>query len=140
MPDIPEFPLKVFYDGACSVCGTEVERYGRKDRAGRLILVDISAPDFAPKEYGITLAEFMYEMHVIDRRGKVYKGPEAFWAVWQAFPTSTIYGLLGFLITLPGIRIPASLGYQGFARIRKYLPRRKPPVCRMGRGNGGSPR
>jgi predicted DCC family thiol-disulfide oxidoreductase YuxK len=134
MPDAPEFPLKVFYDGACSVCGTEVERYGRQDRAGRLTLVDISAPDFTPEEYGITLAEFMYELHVIDRQGKVYKGPEAFWAIWQTFPASTLYGLLGFLIALPGIRLLARLAYKGFARGRKYLPRRQPPVCKVGRG------
>ncbi len=137
MPDPPEFPLKVFYDGACSVCGMEVEHYGRKDRAGRLILVDISSPDFAPEEYGITLAEFMYEMHAIDRNGKVYRGPEAFWAIWQAFPTSTIYGLLGFLITLPGVRALAQLAYKGFARVRKFLPRRQAPVCRIGQGKRG---
>ncbi len=134
MPDKPEFPLKVFYDGACSVCGTAVERYGRKDHAGRLILVDISAPDFAPEEHGITLEEFLYEMHAIDRRGKVYKGPESFWAIWQAFPASTLYGLLGVLITLPGVRAIARLAYKGFARIRKFLPRRQPPVCRIGKG------
>ncbi len=134
MPDKPDFPLKVFYDGACSVCGTEVERYGRQDRAGRLILIDISATDFAPEEYGITLAEFMYEMHAIDRQGKVYKGPEAIWAIWQAFPASTLYGMLGFAITLPGVRALARLAYKGFARVRKYLPRRQSPVCKVGRG------
>lgn len=60
----PVFPLRIFYDGSCSVCTREVERYGRKDRDGRLILLDITAPGFDPAPFGITLAEFMYQMHV----------------------------------------------------------------------------
>jgi len=56
----PVFPLQIFYDGSCSVCATEVERYGRKDRDGRLILVDISALGFDPAPFRTSLVEFMY--------------------------------------------------------------------------------
>ena len=31
----PDFPLQVFFDGSCSVCATEVERYGRRDQGVR---------------------------------------------------------------------------------------------------------
>jgi len=137
MPAKPAFPLKVFYDGVCSVCATEVERYGRKDHAGRLQLVDISAPDFAPDPYGISLVEFLFQMHAIDREGHVYRGVEAFWAIWQAFPSSTLYGLLGTLVTLPLVNPVARLAYRGFARIRKYLPKRRDACidgsCRINR-------
>lgn len=133
MPGSPVFPLKVFYDGSCSVCATEIEHYRKKDREGRLALIDISTPDFTPDQYGIGLAEFIYQLHTIDRDGKVYRGPEAFWAIWQAFPTSTWYGLLGAFITLPGVSFLARLGYLGFARIRKYLPKRKVAICKIGK-------
>jgi predicted DCC family thiol-disulfide oxidoreductase YuxK len=137
MPAPPAFPLKVFYDGSCIVCATAVERYGRRDRAGRLVLVDASLPDFDPAPYGISRAEFMYEMHVIDRNGRVYRGPEAFWAIWQAFPASTFYGFLGLLVTLPGMSTLARLVYRGFARIRRFLPKRKDACpdgsCRIGK-------
>jgi predicted DCC family thiol-disulfide oxidoreductase YuxK len=124
MPDTPQFPISVFYDGACIVCATEVEHYRRRDRAGRLVVVDISAADFKPEQYNIPLADFMREMHVIDQQGRVYRGVEAFWAIWQAFPASTLYGLMGALITLPLVNPLARLCYRGFARIRRYLPKR----------------
>jgi len=134
----PRFPLHVFYDGSCSVCATEIERYGRKDHAGRLILVDISAPGFDADIFGITLAEFMYQMHAIDQRGRVFRGVEAFWAIWQAFPASTLLGLCGKLIMLPLVNPLARLGYRTFAGIRGYLPKRPNSCssgsCRIGRG------
>lgn len=125
MPAPPEFPLKVFYDGACSVCATEMAVYMRKEHGGRLQFVDASDPAFDPSPYGISLDEFMRQMHAIDRTGRVYRGVEAFWAIWQAFPASTLYGLLGTLVTLPGLNLCARLAYRGFARIRKYFPRRR---------------
>ena len=134
----PDFPLQVFFDGSCSVCATEVERYGRRDQGVRLILVDISAPGFDPVPFGITLAEFMYQMHVIDQSGRVFRGVEAFWAIWQAFPASTLLGSCGKLIMLPLINPIARLCYRTFAGIRGYLPKRRRDCssgsCRIGRG------
>lgn len=133
----PDFPLRIFYDGSCSVCATEAERYGRMDREGRLVLVDISSAEFDPASFGITLDEFMYQMHAIDRTGRVYRGVDAFWAIWQAFPASTLLGLLGTLITLPVVNSIARFCYRGFARIRRYLPKRvvacSSGSCRIGR-------
>lgn len=134
----PVFPLRIFYDGACSVCAGEVERYGRKDHDGRLVLVDISAPEFDPTPFGISLDEFMYQMHGIDRNGRVFRGVEAFWAIWQAFPTSTLLGVCGKLIMLPLVNPLARLCYRVFASIRGYLPKRDSDCssgsCRIGRG------
>lgn len=134
----PDFPLQVFYDGSCPVCASEVERYGRMDREGRLILVDISDPAFDPDSFGITLEEFMYQMHGIDRNGRVFRGVEAFWAIWQAFPSSTLLGLCGELISLPPVNQLARLGYRIFAGLRGYLPKRRKDcsggICRTGRG------
>ncbi len=139
MPNTPAFPITVFYDGVCVVCSTEIEHYRRRDRAGRLLLVDISSTEFKPDQYGIPLQDFMYELHVIDTRGQIFKGVEGFWAIWQAFPASTVYGLLGAVITLPLINPLARLAYKGFARIRRFLPKRQKNCeggsCRIGRHN-----
>ena len=138
MPITPKFPLRIYYDGSCIVCATAVERYSRRDHAGRLILVDVSAREFDPAPLGITLDELMYQMHVIDQRGRVYRNIEAFWAIWQAFPASSLYGFLGALINLPLINPVARLCYRGFARIRRYLPKRgddcSTGACRIGKG------
>lgn len=120
----PVFPLRVFYDGSCPVCGSRVERYGRQDRAGRLILVDVSAPEFDPAPFGIPLTDFMSQMHVLDRSGRVYRGVDAFRAIWRAFPASRWPGLCGALITLPLVNPVARLAYRVFARLRVYLPKR----------------
>jgi predicted DCC family thiol-disulfide oxidoreductase YuxK len=138
MPVIPTFPLQVFYDGACSVCAAEIELYRRKERASRLIFVDISTPDFDPAPYGITMESFTRDMHAIDSEGRVYRGVAAFWAIWNAFPDSAGYRLLSTVIALPGINLLARLAYRGFARIRKYLPKRhgvcESGSCRIGHG------
>jgi len=137
MPNAPTFPLTVYYDGSCSVCAAEIEHYRRKDHESRLVLIDISAPDFSPERPGIDRQAFMHELHVIDRQGTVYRGVEAFWAIWQAFPASTLYGMMGTLITLPVINPLARLCYRGFARIRRYLPKRSSAcadgTCRIGK-------
>ena len=126
----PDFPLRIFYDGSCIVCATEIEHYLRRDREGRLEPVDISAADFNPAPYGISREEFMAQLHAIDSSGRVYRGVEAFRAIWQAFPESTWLGLLGRFISLPGISALARLAYRGFARIRKYLPKRQSDCAR----------
>lgn len=132
----PDFPIRVFYDGSCSVCATEIEHYLSKDHGGRLRAVDISAPDFDPERFQISLDAFMYELHAIDRNGQIYRGVEAFWAIWKAFPASTVYGIMGVIITMPLVNPVARLLYKGFARIRPYLPKRhncSSGTCRIGR-------
>lgn len=124
MPNKPEFPLRVYYDGSCLVCATEIEYYLGKDHGGRLVAVDISSPEFDPVPLQIPLASFMYELHAIDSNQNQYRGVDAFRAIWQAFPASTVYRILCAVITLPVINPIARLFYTGFARIRPYLPKR----------------
>jgi len=128
MPAIPHFPLKIFFDGACSVCAGEMARYRGRDSAEKLEFIDISLPSFDPLPLGIPLSAFMAELHAIDSRGVVYRGVEAFWAIWQAFPASTLLGVMGRLITHPLLNPLAHAAYRTFARLRRYFPRRS-PVC-----------
>ena len=120
----PRFPLKVFYDGSCIVCATEIEHYLRKDHGEKLVAIDIISPDFDPVPYQISLADFMHQLHAIDQDRQVFTGVDSFWAIWQAFPTSTIFGLMGLIIQLPAVNQLARIGYWLFARIRPYLPKR----------------
>lgn len=119
----PRFPLRVFYDGSCIVCAKEIEHYLRKDHGGKLVAVDISRPDFDPAPSQISLADFMLQLHAIDQDGLIFKGVDSFWAIWQAFPSSTIYGLMGRIIQLPLVNRLARIGYWLFARVRSYLPK-----------------
>ncbi|GFE58801.1 hypothetical protein AOG1_26810 [Geobacter sp. AOG1] len=108
-----------------------MEVYRRKEHADRLQFVDISAPEFDPTSYGSTLAAFMREMHAIDQERHVYRGVDAFRAIWLAFPASPWYSLLAALVALPGLHLLAGLAYWCFARIRKFLPENH-STCRNG--------
>ena len=136
MTSSPAFPLRILYDGACPICSREIEHYRRRDRAGRLLPVDISAPGFDPAPYGLALPALMAELHVIDRRGTVYRGIEAFAAIWRAFPERPFYRLLAIVVAWPVVNPLARLGYRWFARLRPRLPGRKGSCeagsCRIG--------
>ena len=124
MPNNPQFPLRVFYDGSCSVCASEIEHYLHLNHGGRLAAVDIAAQGFDPEPFGITRDTFMYELHVIDSGNRIYRGVDAFWAIWQAFPNAARYRIVAGIITMPVINSLARLLYTIFARIRPYLPKR----------------
>ncbi len=125
MPESPEFPLRVFYDGGCSVCSTEMKAYRNREYGRRLIFINISAPGFNPNAYGITMEAFMRELHAIDRSGRIYRGVDALRAIWRAFPATSWYGFLASLVALPGINHLARSIYRAFARARKHLPKSK---------------
>lgn len=132
------YPLQIFYDGSCSLCVAKMEFYRLKEQTGRLVFVDISDPSFDPAPYDIPLETFMYEMHAIDADGNLYRGVEAFGAIWQGLAPSAWYGLLGFLISLPGVRFAARLVYRAVAGTRRYLPAGyhvcADGSCRVGKG------
>ncbi|MDO9067425.1 MAG: DUF393 domain-containing protein [Deltaproteobacteria bacterium] len=121
----PRFPLKVFYDGSCIICANEIEHYLNKDHGDKLTATDISHPDFEPATHQISLADFMHQLHAIDQDGQVFKGVDSFWAIWQAFPASTVYGIMGRIIQLPVVNRLARIGYSLFASVRPYLPKRR---------------
>jgi predicted DCC family thiol-disulfide oxidoreductase YuxK len=78
----------------------------------------------------------MYELHVVDRNGVIYRGVEAFQAIWQAFPNSPLYACLNSVIDFPLVNPIARLFYRCFARIRPWLPKRhscKDGACRIDR-------
>ena len=134
MPIKPQFPIRIFYDGSCLVCATEIEHYLRRNHGGRLVAIDISSVEFDPQPFNIPPDAFMYEMHVIDQRGEIYRGVEAFWAIWQAFPASTFFGALGTIINMPVINPLARLLYMAFARLRQHLPKKRnncDSACRL---------
>ena len=76
--------LTYLYDGACPMCAGEVEGLRRRDREGRLCLVDISAPSFDASRYGRTLDELMTRMHAIDGDGRTLVAMDAVRAAYAA--------------------------------------------------------
>lgn len=137
LQDIPRFPLQIFFDGSCSVCAAEIQHYLQRNHGGRLVAIDIAAADFDPEPYHIPQEAFMHELHAIDSLGNVYRGVEAFRAIWQAFPPLSVYRLMGSIIGMPLIDPVARVAYKVFASVRPFLPKRNSScsngICRIKR-------
>jgi predicted DCC family thiol-disulfide oxidoreductase YuxK len=124
MKRTPAFPLKVFFDGGCGVCTSEMRTYRSRENGGRLLFIDIRSPGFDPSPHGISRKEFMRELHAIDSEGHVYRGVDAFRAIWKAFPGSGWFGFLEGFVNIPGVNYLSRLAYRIFARLRKHFPKK----------------
>ncbi len=119
------FPLQIFFDGSCRICSAEMESYRRKNSDNRLEFIDISDDQFRPEVYDKALGDFMAELHVRDAAGNFTTGIDAFIAIWQAFPSGSIWRLSAAIFGLPGFHLISRGGYRVFARYRYLLPRRR---------------
>jgi len=114
--------FKVFYDGACYLCSTEINHYRKKDTSVPFEYIDISAPNFSAVEYGLDEKQVNQEMHIQCEDGKVHTGVEAFLEIWRRIPN---YNKLAWALDRNWIKPVLRIGYHGFATIRPYLPKRK---------------
>lgn len=119
------YPLQIFFDGSCRVCSAEMESYRRKNPDNRLEFIDISDDHFRSDTYGKSLGDFMGELYVRDANGNFSTGIDAFIAIWQAFPSGSVWRLAAATLGLPGIHALSRAGYRVFARYRYLLPRRR---------------
>jgi predicted DCC family thiol-disulfide oxidoreductase YuxK len=62
------YPLTLFYDGACGVCSTEI-RYYRSIADQRVIFVNIAGAHFDAEAFGKTMEEFQKKLHARDADG-----------------------------------------------------------------------
>ena len=60
----------VMYDRACPLCRAEMQRLRARDRVGRLLLVDISAPGFEAVRWGFTQQALASALHVLTGDGE----------------------------------------------------------------------
>jgi predicted DCC family thiol-disulfide oxidoreductase YuxK len=121
------YPLSIFYDGACSVCSTEISYY-RSIADQRVQFIDIAATDFDAEAYGKTNVEFQRQLHARDAEGHFFTGVDAFRKLWEALP-SPFYPLLSAFVGLPGVHLAARTGYSLFARSGHLLPSKHKASC-----------
>ena len=115
----PTWQLKILYDGECPICMTEIRWLMRRNQSGVFAFEDITANDFDPSRYGVTLAEVHAVLHGLQADGTMIKGFNV---------DREILRLEGFrtfaaLTALPVISHFCNFGYYLFARYRVPLGR-----------------
>lgn len=118
--DDPVYPFEFLYDGACRICLFDVANLRRHDRRGRLVFVDVAAPDFDPSLYGRSAEELLARIHGRRADGTMVEGPEVF----RLAMTAIGCGWLVAPTRLPGLRQCSEVAYRWFARNRVELSRR----------------
>ncbi|NRA46011.1 MAG: DUF393 domain-containing protein [Oligoflexales bacterium] len=117
-----EQKLKIFYDGLCIICRTEIKAYEKWDKQGKLELVDISHPQFSAEAEGLETKLVQKYLHIKMPDGRILTGVDSFIAVWK---TLDIFKLLTKVAENSIGRKFFDLGYHVFVIARPYLPRRK---------------
>jgi predicted DCC family thiol-disulfide oxidoreductase YuxK len=119
------WPLQVFFDGACPLCSREMAIVRRRDRHGNLQLIDIARPDFDAPALGLDPLRLQQAMHVRGADGTLYIGVDAFLQLWLAL-------FLRGLLQVPGMPWFARRLYGVFARNRHRLTGRcTPETCAL---------
>lgn len=113
---------KILVDGNCIVCDWEISKYARA-APDAFELVDISAPDFDAERYGLTPKAVNRRMHVLPPDDRVLTGVAAFAHIWSHIPAMR---WASRVVALPGIAQLATVGYEAFAWLRPWLPKKRP--------------
>ena len=117
----PGAPSRIFVDGNCIVCDLEISHY-KRIAPKEFEIVDISEASFDAGKFGLTADAVNKHMHVQTPSGEILKGVDAFAHIWTRIPT---YKMFSRVIKLPVIHQAAQVGYEVFAAVRPWLPKRK---------------
>lgn len=110
---------EIYYDGSCRICHHGAERLKKTDLEEKFIYRDFSSGNFNPKEFD--LKDLDKAIHLKTTEGRVIKGADAMIYLLLQVPA---YEWLGKLLSFPLIYPLTVVGYQMFARTRKYFPQR----------------
>ena len=108
----------LIFDDTCPVCRTGVDHVRRLDQSGLIRPVPLSRPELPAGMVLPPKDELTREIHLINARGKVWRGAAAVAEVARLYPKTRFWG---WLMDLPGIRWVAAKVYRLVARYRHRL-------------------
>jgi len=106
----------VSYDGACSVCRSEIAYYRRLRGADAIAWVDAASCDLEALGPGADRRTLLGRFHVREADGSFASGAAAFVAVWRRLPAFAWLARLGSFPPVLGL---LELGYALFLRLRR---------------------
>lgn len=112
----------VYFDGLCRLCSSEINHYRKQPGAERLAFVDITSSGFDAANEGLDPVQVHRVMHVRSRDGQLHTKVSAFIEIWRNLPR---YKRLAQIASRPAVTKLLAVGYEAFAFVRPYLPRKK---------------
>ena len=90
---LPQWKIKLLYDGECPLCVREVNFLQKRDRGRGLVsLVDIAEDDYDPAENGgVDFATAMGRIHAVLADGAVIQNVEVFRRIYEILGIGWIY-------------------------------------------------
>lgn len=116
-----ERKVTVYYDGLCVLCSREIDHYRRQAGSEGLLFVDITDALFNAQNEGVDPLLVHKVMHVKAASGELKTGVDAFITIWQQLPK---YQRIAKIAQNKTVQRVLNVGYQGFVKIRPYLPRK----------------
>ena len=108
---------RVYFDGACPVCRTEIAHYRRQRGADAIAWVDASSCDEASLGAGVERAAVLSRFHVREADGSLASGAAAFVAIWCRLPA---FAWLATLASFRPVLAVLDAGYWLFLRVRPW--------------------
>ena len=105
--------LAVLYDGGCEMCRNVAAGILRYDNTESLELFDANEPAARAHFPELKLDDLLYELHVIDDCGRVYRGARAVNEILRR--QAGLRGLFAYLWYLPGYAWIADRQYKAIA-------------------------
>lgn len=118
--------LSIYFDGLCPLCSREIDHYRKQRGSDLLRFVDITLPEFDAAAEGVDPVAVHKVMHVRTAAGELKTGVDSFIAIWESLPA---YRVVARVAKWAPASFLLNVGYQGFARVRPLLPRRKRQDC-----------
>lgn len=109
--------LRVYFDGLCPLCLSEIRHLRRLDLQGNLDLQDINAADFRTRFPHIDPVDADRELHGELPDGTLIKGLDVTCLAWKLVGKGHWFSFLRW----PFIRPVADSGYRFFARHRHQI-------------------
>ena len=107
----------MLYDGGCEMCRNVAAGVLRYDNTDALELLDANEPAARAQFPELKLDDLLYELHVIDDRGRVYRGARAVNEILRR--QTGLRSLVAYLWHFPGYAWLADRQYKAIAG-RRY--------------------
>lgn len=111
--------LSVFYDGRCGLCDREIAFYRRHANANSVLWLDVWQQEEQLLAAGLTQAQCLQKLHLLDERRQLHTGVNAMVLLWQTVPK--LRGLAKLARFAP-FRSLLALGYKLFLVWYKRQP------------------